>query len=114
MDNTLLVLVIGIAVGLIFGYYIAQKSSSKKNIQGGLAAQVFHYIGATCIAGVLPVILASLILGHGFRTGFPFAIGFLITGWVALMIYAIFERPSRLKDNAPGQGWTKEDARKSY
>ncbi len=114
MDNALLVFVIGLAVALVFGYYVAQRSSKQQKIQGGLPAQVFHYIGAAAIAGVLPAILASLILGQGFRTAFPFAVGFLLTGWVSLMIYAILERPARLKNNTLDRGWTKEDARKSY
>jgi hypothetical protein len=114
MDKTQLALVIGLGVALIFGYYVAQKSRGKEKIHAGVVAQVFHHIGATFIAGILPVILASLILGQGFRTAFPLAVTFLAAGWVALMVYAVIERPARLKISTADQGWTKEDARKSY
>jgi hypothetical protein len=114
MDKALIALGIGLAVALVFGYYVAQRSNRQQKIQGGAAAQVFHYIGAAGIAGILPVILANLILGQGFRTAFPSAIGFLVVGWVALMLYAIVERPALEKNQALDHGWTKEDASKSY
>lgn len=114
MNNALLALLIGLAFAVVFGYYVAQRSSRQQKIQGGAAAQVFHYIGAAGVAGILPVVLASLILGQGFRTAFPLALAFLATSWLALLLYAIIERPARAKTNTKDTSWTREDARKSY
>lgn len=114
MNNGLLALLIGLAFALVFGYYVAQQSNRQQKIQGGAAAQVFHYIGAAGVAGILPVVLASLILGQGFGIAFPLALAFLATGWLALLLYAIIERPARARTAAKDGGWTREDARKSY
>ena len=114
MDRALIALLIGIVCAAVFGYYIAQKSSRQQKIYGGTAAQVFHYIGAAGVAGILPVILVSLILGQGFRGAFPLAVGFLATSLAALLLYAIVERAARARLKTEDHGWTREDARKSH
>ncbi len=114
MNNALLALLIGVAVALVFGYYVAQRSSRQQKILGGSVAQVFHFIGAAAITGILPVVLASLFLGQGFATALPFALAFLAMGWIALLIYAVIERSERAQIKVEDRGWTREDARKSY
>jgi|FLYN01.1.fsa_nt_gi hypothetical protein len=114
MDKAILALLIGLAIALVFGYYVAQRSSRHDKIFGGTAAKAFHYIAATAIAGILPVVLASLILGLGFSVAFPLALAFLATGWIALLLYAMVERAARMKLQPEDRGWTREDARKSY
>jgi hypothetical protein len=114
MNNALVALLIGIVAALAVGYYVAQKSSNQEKILSGAAARVFHFIGASAVTGILPVVLASLFLGLGFRTALPFALAFLATGWVALFLYAVIEHPVRAQVKAEDRGWTREDARKSY
>jgi hypothetical protein len=114
MNNALVALLIGIVAALVFGYYVAQKSTRQENILGGTVARVFHFIGASAVTGVLPVVLASLFLGLGFRTALPYALAFLATAWIALFLYAVIEHPARLQVKAEDRGWTQEDARKSY
>lgn len=114
MDRTLLALLIGIACALIFGFFIARRSIREKKIYGGVWAKVFHYIGAAGVGGILPLVLASLLLGLGFRTAFPLALSFLLVAWGALMLYAVIERRALAGIKVEAQGWTREDAKKSY
>jgi hypothetical protein len=114
MNSALTALLIGVSAALILGYYVAQKSARQEKIHGGGAARVFHFVGAAAVSGVLPVVLATLFLGQGFRTALPFALAFLATGWAALFIYAALERPARDRLEVEDRGWTREDARKSY
>jgi hypothetical protein len=114
MDQLQLALMIGLACGAILGYFVARRSNQRDKIDGGMWAQVFHYIGASSVVGILPTVLTCLILGLGFRTAFPLALTFLLTGWIALMIYAVFERSARVNLSAEDRGWTREDASKSH
>jgi hypothetical protein len=66
------------------------------------------------VVGILPMVLACLVLGLGFRTAFPLALLFLVIGWLALVAYAVFERTVRPKQPTEDKGWTREDASKSY
>jgi Na+/H+-dicarboxylate symporter len=95
MDRVQLALVIGVCLGLFFGGYLARKSSQEETIYGGRWAKTFHFVGAASMGGVLPLVLASLVLGLGFTTAFPLALSFLLVAWIALMLYALFERPAR-------------------
>lgn len=113
MDKALIAFLVGVVCAVAFGYYVARRSSDRQKIRDGLAAQVFHFIGAAGIAGILPAVLASLLLGQGFRTAFPLALAFLVTGWLALLIYAALERPARTRASVDEGGWTQDDARKS-
>ena len=112
-NDQILALVIGAGVAIFFGAFIARKSAAEDKIHGGTVAQVFHYIASACVAGVLPVVIASLVLGNGFRFSFPAAIGFLSVGWLALLIYAAVEKSARDQLSDEDQGWTAEDARTS-
>ena len=114
MDRPQLALLVGLLCGVVFGYFVARRSSQREKIHGGMWGKVFHYIGASAVVGILPMVLACLILGLGLKTAFPFALTFLLTGWVALMIYATLERSARAKLSLDDTGWTREDARRSY
>ncbi len=91
MDRTLLALLIGMLCAFVFGFFIARRSNVEDAVQGGQWAQVFHFIGAAGIGGIVPVVLVSLILGLGFKTAFPLAFSFLLVAGAALLIYALFE-----------------------
>jgi hypothetical protein len=114
MDRALLALLTGLGCGLVYGLYIARKSARQQPIYGRAGAKFFHYLASVGMGGILPVVLASLLLGQGFRTAFPLALAFLLVVWVSLMIYAVLERPALKEKQATDQGWTREDARKSY
>ncbi|HLV36099.1 MAG TPA: hypothetical protein VKY59_13325 [Spirillospora sp.] len=111
MDTPVLAFLIGLGFALVLGYFTARGSARREKIYGGQAALIFHYIGAATVTGVLPVVLASLILGGGFGLAFPLAVSFMLTGFVALLIFAAIERPARSQHVA--RGWTEHDARTS-
>lgn len=111
MDRTLLGLLIGLGCGLVLGYFTARSSARRERIYGGQAALIFHYIGAAAVTGILPLVLATLILGGGFHTAFPLALSFMVTGFLALVIFAVIEQPARSAQLA--KGWTEQDARTS-
>jgi hypothetical protein len=114
MDNALVALFVGIMVAIVFGFFVARRSTRHDKIYGGTFARVFHFIGAAGVTGILPVVLITLILGGGFRTAFPIAMSFLAVSWLGLLAYAIVERPARAKLKQQDQGWTEQDARASY
>jgi hypothetical protein len=114
MDRTFIAFLIGLTIAVVFGTYVSRRSNRVQRVNGGMIALALHWIASSAIAGVLPVVLASLILGLGFSTAFPFGVAFLATGWAALVIYAVFERPKRVQVMVEDRGWTREDARKSY
>jgi cyanate permease len=111
MENAPLALGIGLTFALIFGIFVARGSNQREPIHGGPLAQVFHYIGSSGVAGTLPVVLASLILGGGFGMAFPLALSFMATSLIALVIFAAIEQPAR--QNIEDRGWTEQDARTS-
>ena len=114
MDRTVIAFLIGLSIAVVFGSYVARRSNRAQRINGGTTALALHWVASAAIAGILPVVLTSLILGLGFGTAFPFAVAFLATGFVALLICAVIERPKRAQATAEDRGWTREDAQKSY
>lgn len=113
MDNVVSALLIGAVCGLIFGIPITRRSISKEKIHGGKPAHVFHYIGTAAFVGVLPTVLASLVLRGGFSVALPLAFGLLTVSFGALFLFAIVERPARPQAAPEDAGWTREDAQTS-
>ncbi len=115
MNRDLLeILAVSVVFGVIFGPLIARSSSRREKVYGGTLAQVFHMIGAGAMAGLLPGIFTSLIVGGGFREAFPVALGLLATSLFSMLLFAIVERPARhAQQPIEDRGWTAEDARKS-
>lgn len=111
MDKAVLALLIGVGCALIFGIPITRRSARKEKIYGGAAAQALHYIAASAFVGILPVVLASLILRTGLT--FPLAVSFLAVSFASLFGFALFEHPTRPQTSAEDRGWTKDDAEKS-
>lgn len=99
----------------IFGPLAARSSIRREPIYGGWAARIFHFLGAALMMGVVPGVLAALILGGGFGVAFPVAFSFLGLSFLALLLFAAFEKPSRAAALAQteDQGWTERDARTS-
>ncbi len=113
MDNVALAVLIGAVCGLIFGIPVTRRSISKEKIHGGKPAHVFHYIGTAAFVGVLPTVLASLVLHGGFIIALPLAFGMLAVSFGALFLFALIERPARPQAAPEDASWTKEDAQTS-
>lgn len=109
MDRGLLALLIGVACAVVFGYFVARASAKHEAVRGGVFAAVFHYLGAAGASGVLPVVLANVLLGQGVIRALLSAALFFGVSFIALMVYAALELPARPEDEELS-GWTKEDA----
>lgn len=88
----LLAVVIGAACGLVIGIKIARESNKKQPVLGGLPAQIFHYLACAGLTGMLPFIIAGIIVGLSFWALFGTALGFLALTGLFLVIHALFER----------------------
>jgi hypothetical protein len=105
-------LLIGVALGVVFGAYVARRSQREEPIHGGMLAQIFHYVGTVSFVSALPTVLAAVIMGGGFRVALPLAIMLLALTYLALFCYALIERPAR-PVSTDDEGWTEEKARTS-
>jgi hypothetical protein len=107
-------LLAGLILGIIFSLYVAPRSLREEKVYGGAAAQVIHYLGVLGFCMTLPTVITALILRGGFGVAFPLGIGCVIAAFIALLIFAVIERPARAalppEDN---DVWTAEKARKS-
>lgn len=92
MENWLIAVLIGAALGLLLGIKIARDSNKKQPVRGGLLAQVFHYIACSGLSGMLPFVIAGIIIGLPFLALFGTAVGFLVLTGVSLLVYATFDR----------------------
>ncbi|RPJ02357.1 MAG: hypothetical protein EHM39_02045 [Chloroflexi bacterium] len=92
MADWLISLFIGIALGLVLGIKIARDSNKKQPVRGGVVAQVIHYLACSGLTGMLPFIIAGLIVGLPFLVLFGTAVGFLVMTGVFLLLLAVFER----------------------
>ncbi len=61
----------------------------------------------------LPTVITALLLRGGFALAFPLGIGCVIVAFLALLIYALFERPARAGLEPDEDVWTEEKARSS-
>lgn len=97
MDNTALAVLIGLGFALVLGALTARSSARRSKIYGGTLAHIFHYLGAAGAVGVLPTVLASLILGMGFLRAILMGLSFMAVGLIALFLFALIESPARPK-----------------
>jgi len=85
-------ILIGAAIGLIGGYFVARKSAAEKPLKGGTLATVFHYLGASAFVAAAPTVLvASVIYRLGFLRDVILGFGLLAMAAVCLLIYAAVE-----------------------
>lgn len=94
MNDWLIALFIGAAVGLVIGIKIARDSNKKLAVTGGPLAQLFHYLASAALTGTMPYVITGLIVGLSFLKLFGTAVGFLAVAALSLLIYGIFERAS--------------------
>ena len=92
MSEWIIAVLIGAACGLVLGVKIARDSEAKQPLQGGPLARVFHYLACASLTGMLPFIIAGIIVGLAFLALFGTALGFLAVTAVLLILHAVFER----------------------
>lgn len=94
MNDWLIAIIIGAAVGLVIGIKIARDSNKKLAVTGGPLAQLFHYLASAALTGMVPYIITGLIVGLSFLKLFGTAVGFLALTALFLLLYGLFERAS--------------------
>lgn len=94
MNDWLIAILIGAAIGLALGVKIARDSNAKQPVRGGALAGVFHYLACAGLSGMLPFIIAGIIVGLPFLKLFGTAVGFLAATAAFLLVHAGAERAS--------------------
>jgi predicted MFS family arabinose efflux permease len=108
-------LLIGLAFGLVAGYFTARASERRETIYGGAASRIMHYITASLFTGLPIAVLLTAILGESWWRAILTALVLLVIVNISAYIFALFERPAReqaLTQKAQ-QGYTEADARTS-
>jgi len=94
IPNWLIALLIGSALGLVFGIFVSRKSAAEKPIRGGSSARVLHYLAASAFLAAAPtVLIGAIVFKLPFVQGVSLALGLLLAAWIFLMIHALFEMP---------------------
>ncbi|MCL4237613.1 MAG: hypothetical protein KJ047_05145 [Anaerolineae bacterium] len=93
MTDWIIAVLIGAVIGLIIGVKIARDSNARQPVLGGVLAQAFHYLACAGLTGMLPFIIAGIVVGLSFLALFGTALGFLALTGVFLLAHAGFERP---------------------
>jgi len=113
MSHAVIALLVGLVLGTIFAVYVVPKSLKEEKIYGGMLAQGFHFLGTLGFCMTLPTVITALLLRGGFALAFPLGIGCVIAAFIALLIYAVIERPARVGIVPEDEVWTEEKARSS-
>jgi uncharacterized membrane protein len=92
-------LLIGGAIGLVVGWFVAQESAKEKPIRGGPLASLFHYLAASAFVSIAPTVLVGAILYHAhffprLLQGIGLGITWLVTAAVFMLLYAVLESTS--------------------
>lgn len=117
MDENTRLLIIGIAAALcavFVGLYIHRETSEHEAIHSGIFAQIMNLIASMAFAAVVPTALLGLILGV-LHTVVPVILGLFATTFVALLLFALVERPvaAQVTPIHEEELWTAEKARSS-
>lgn len=116
MDDTFVkAILVSLVVAVALGPFIASRAAQRVPIHGGIVAYGLHLVASIALMGALPGVIASLVLGGGFKTAFPVALTFIFGSLLILVMFAIIEKPALDKASIPQEdrGWTAEDARTS-
>jgi ABC-type Fe3+ transport system permease subunit len=101
MNDWLIAILIGAAVGLVLGIKIARDSNQKEPVRGGVVAHIFHYLACAGMSSTIPFIITGIVLGLHFVQLFGTAVGFLAVTFVTLLIDAAIERSAPKRETAP-------------
>jgi len=89
MPNWSYAVLIGVVIGLIFGYFVARKSIAQQPIHGGTLAKMLHYLGASLFVSTGPTVLIPAAVYH-YPIGrtLLLALGMLALAAIALLAFA--------------------------
>lgn len=90
-ERWLLAVVIGLAFGLFFGIFMRAESIKRKPIYGGAGAHLFHYLAATILSGLIPMIIAAIILHLPILRIMATGLSFSLANFIFLTSYGFFE-----------------------
>jgi|SRR5579859_4715012 len=97
MSDFLNVVLIGSAIGLLLGFFVARKSAAQKPLRGGFPAQAFHYLGASAFVATAPTVLIGAVVMHfGLIRDLLLAAVMLAAAFVLLVAYATFDNPAQI------------------
>src|SRR5579863_2008404 len=97
MANWQIAVVIGGALGLIGGWWVARKSARKEPLKGGIVGTVLHYLACAAQTAAAPTALVGVILAHDLHliprilTGVGLALGCIAVTVVLLVVHAAYE-----------------------
>lgn len=115
-QNQLTAFIVALVIGVIGGYFIAQRSAKREKIYGGVIPKAFNYIASAAMIALAPSVLCStIVLGNELGFTLILLATLLLTAIGSSMIFALFENSSRKAalSSKTDRGWTEEDARKS-
>jgi hypothetical protein len=119
MDESTKLLIIVVVSGLcavLLGPRVANEAHSRDKVLSGPFAKLLNLIGAMAFAGLVPGVLAGIIIG-GAHVAVPLALGLLATCFLSTLLFAVVEMPVRrtlpVKPVEEEELWTAEKARTS-
>ncbi len=103
LPNWAVALLVGGAIGLIVGVFLARRSAKEQPIKGGPLANLFHYLAASAFVGVAPTVLIGTALYHApffprLLQGIGLGLTLLATAAVCMLLYAVFEAPAQQRE----------------
>jgi hypothetical protein len=101
MNEWLIAVLIGAAIGLVLGIKIARDSNRKEPVLGGLVAHIAHYFACAGMSSTVPFIITGIIVGLHFLALFLTAVGFLALTGIMLLVDAVIERNAPRRTSAP-------------
>lgn len=115
-ENTRLIIigVIAVLCAIFVGLYVHRESSEREPVRSGALAQLLNLIASAAFAAIVPTALLGLILGV-LHTVVPVILTLFAVTFVALLIFAIVERPAavQITTTENEELWTAEKARTS-
>ena len=102
-ERWIAVLAIGLAVGLVLGIFMRRESIKRQPIHGGMPAQLFHYLAASTISGMVPVIFIALFSELNFFRIAGSGIIFSASTLILLTVYGFFENQAGYVEVTPAR-----------
>ncbi len=100
-ERWLWVIIIGFVVGMLFGILTTRESLLRQPVHGGPLAHVFHFLGASGISAIIPLVVIALVARLTFprivATGLLFSFG----TYAFLILHAVFESRVKPEDIKP-------------
>ncbi len=62
MDSTVFMVLVGFAVALVGGYYVARGAEKAAPIRGGAPAKAFNYLASAGMSGIPATLLVALVV----------------------------------------------------